>query len=680
MKERSPSDIRNIAIVGHGGAGKTTLTDHLLYAAGVVTRAGSVDAGTSLSDYDPEERQRHFSIDNSIFNFQWGAKSFNLIDTPGYLEFVGAATSVIPVVETALVAVHAAEGVQLNTRRMWEAAEKANVARAIVITHLDSENILFQDVLADIQESFGRHCVPLFLPVGLGRECSGVVDLLAGEKAPEGVVGDFDTLKMQLTESIVEFDDQLMETYLEGEEIGSEQLHQTFRGAMAAGAIVPVLCCAAEKGVGLKEMLRFMADCLPSPADVAGRVATDEKGEKVELNAAPEGAFCAQVFKSVTDVHVGKLAFFRVYNGSLGEDSTVQLARTGKGERLGRLHSVFGSEQREVSGAIPGDIISVSKVEELKIGDTLCEPRMKLTMDPIEFPKPMMSVAVEPRSRDDEQKISAGLQRLADGDPTCQIRRDQRSSELVVTGMSNLHLDVTLSRLKRRYGVEVDTREPSIPYLETIQKKAEGQYRHKKQTGGHGQYGEVYLRIEPMERGAGFEFVDEIKGGVIPNQFIPAVEKGVREVLDTGLLADCPIVDLRVAVYYGSYHSVDSSEAAFKIAGARAFQAAFEAAKPVLLEPIAKMEVTIPTEYMGDVTANLTGHRGRIQGMDHVGKMQVVQAEIPTAEVTGYSAELKSITGGQGSFSLEFSHYQIVPQHIQQQIIARRKAQKEESK
>ena len=677
MKGRTPADIRNVALVGHGGSGKTTLIDNLLHAAGAVNRAGSVDDGSSLSDFEAEEKERGFSIDASIFNFDWDGKSFNFVDTPGYIDFVGAATAAFPVVETAFIAISASDGIQLNTRQMWQKAGDFGLPRAIIITHIDHENLRFQELLEEIQDNFGRQCVPLFLPVGLGDDCSGVADLLKMEEAPEGVVGDFSGAKEELREGIIERDDELMEKYLEGEEIGTDEIQETFRSVMMSGEFVPILCAAPLKGVGLKEMLDFTATCLPSPADAPPLKALDENEEEVEVTADPDGPFCARVFKTVTDIHVGKLGYFRIYSGSIGSDPTVKISRTGNEERLGHLYTVFGRKQDEVEQGVPGDIICVSKVEELQMGDTICSPDRSLTLEEVEFPKPMMSLAVEPHSRDDEEKISTGLQKISEGDPSFDIRRDKRSAELVITGMSNLHLDVTLSRLKRRYDVESDTREPTIPYEETITKSAQGHYRHKKQTGGRGQYGEVYLEIEPQERGEGFEFVDEIKGGNIPNQYIPAVEKGIKEVLESGLLANSPIVDVRVIVYDGSYHSVDSSEAAFKIAGSRAFREAFDKAKPVLLEPIVKMEVSVPSEYMGDVTANLSGHRGRIQGMDHGDQMEVIEAEIPMAEVSRYSTELKSITGGEGTFSLEFSHYAVMPTHVQQQVMEQRKSQED---
>jgi elongation factor G len=658
--------------------GKTTFVDHVLHAVGFAKRAGDVDAGTSLSDYEPEEKERHFSVHSTVFHFEANGRTFNLIDTPGYVDFVGPALGVLPAVETALIAVSARDGVQLNTRGMWEAAGAQGLARVLLLTRMDGDNIELDRLLADIRESFGNACRLAFLPVGLGSQFSGVVNLLEAEAAPAGVVGDSESARDEFREAVIECDDALMERYLDGQELSKDEIRAALRRAVAGGNLVPILCCAAKGGVGVKEVLAFLAACAPSPAEGPFRKAADADGAEVELKADPAGVFCARVFKAATDVHVGKVAYLRVYNGSLGGEPVVTLSRTGRTERLGHLYVVKGQEQEEVHSAVPGDILCVTKVEGLQLNDTLCGQEKRLTLPPTKFPNPMMSLAVEPQSREDEQRISAGLQSIAEGDPTIAIHRDQQSAELVVTGMSNLHLEVMLSRLKRRYDVSVTAREPSIPYRETVTRKAEGHWRHKKQTGGRGQYGEVYLRVEPMERTSGFEFADEVVGGVIPRQFIPAVEKGVREVLDKGGLAGYPIVDVRAAVHDGSYHSVDSSEAAFKIAGGRAFQDAVAQAKPVLLEPIAKIEVTIPAQFMGDVTGNLSGHRGRILGMGQAGRMQVISAEIPMAEVTRYSTELKSMTGGEGSFTLEFSRYEVVPPYLQEDIIARRKRQHEE--
>jgi elongation factor G len=701
MADRNVADIRNIAVVGHGSSGKTTFVDHALRAVGATNRTGSVDEGTSLSDYDPEEKERKFSIQSTVFNFEHEGKTFNLIDTPGYLDFTGAAAAALPAVETVLIAVDSDDGIRLNTRRMWDYAENDGLSRVLLITHLDAENIQYERLLEEIQEAFGRQCVPLFLPVGLGQDCSAVVNVLSAEEAPAGVVGDFDSLHEELRESVIECDDELMEAYLMEEEIDSDTILTTFKQAILDGDIVPILCCAAEKDIGVKETMEFLANCAPSPQEGPDRIALigeepeeieepeeAEEGEEepaeepaveeVDIESEPGAPFCAEVFKSVVDPHVGRLIYMRVLSGTLDSGDTVEVARTSESQRISHLYTVFGAKQNDVEKAIPGDIICVTKVEDMLLGDTVRSPEVEWRLPEMQLPKPMMSLAVEPSSRDDEQKINQGLQRLAEGDPTFSIHRDPQSAELVITGMSNLHLEVMLSKLEDRYEVTCETREPSIPYRETITTKAEGQYRHKKQTGGRGQYGEVYLRLAPNERGEGFEFIDEIKGGVIPQQYVPAVEKGIRETLEQGILAGCPVVDVMVTVYYGSYHDVDSSEAAFKIAGSRAFRNAFDQARPTLLEPIVDMEVTIPSEYVGDVTANLSGHRGQIQGMDQVGQMQVLEALIPQAEVRRYAAELQSMTGGEGTFTMEFSHYEPVPSHLQQQIIERRRSQEED--
>jgi len=560
---------------------------------------------------------------------------------------------------------------------MWEAAGKQGLARMILVTRLDSDNVQFERLLGDIRESFGNRCRPVFLPVGVGSDCSGVVNVLQAGDAPEGVVGDFAAAGQQVRESIIESNDELMEKYLEGEEVGLAELMETLGRAVTEGTLVPVLCCAAKKEIGVRETIAFLAACAPSAAQGVARSALNAAGEQIELAADPKGALCARVFKVTTDMHVGKVVYLRLYNGTLGANSTIRLSRTGKDVRLGHIYTIYGAEQKEVQQAAPGDIISVTKIEELQLGDTLCSPEAPLTLPQMDFPSPLTSLTVESQSREDEEKISTGLRGLAEGDPTFQIGREQHSKELGITGISKLHLNIMLARLKRRYDVSVSTRTPAIPYLETITRKAEGHYRHKKQTGGRGQYGEVYLRVEPNERGEGFEFIDEIKGGVIPSQFIPAVEKGIRETLQDGPLAGYPVVDFKAAVYDGSFHTVDSSEAAFKIAGGRAFREAYLNAGPVLLEPIGEIEVFAPTEFMGDITGSLTGHRARIQGMDQQGPMQVIRADIPMAEAQRYNAELKSMTGGEGTFSLKFAYYQVVPPQLQSEIIARQQQQKD---
>ncbi len=678
MAKDELSSKRNLAIAGHGGSGKTTLVDSMLFTSKAANRLGSVDDGNSLSDFDAEEKERKFSIDSAIFIFDYDKHTFNLIDTPGHLDFTGAAAAVLPAVETVLIAVDASDGVKLNTRKMHSFAQKGGQARVFIVTHVDADNVDYANVVGEIQEAFGTECVPVSLPVGVGEQCQGVVNLLEATEAPGETVGDFDGLREELRESIIECDDELMEAYLEGEEISIEQINNTFKAAVANGALVPILCTAAGKKVGVKELLDFLVSCTPSPAGKPPVEALNSENEPVELQPDPNGPFCAKVFKTIIDPHVGRLVFFRVFSGTIKDGDTVEVARTGEKERLGHINQVFGQEQHECGSAGPGDLACVSKVEEMDFDDTLRSEGSDLHLHPTELPKPMMSLAVEPKSRDDEQKISSGLQRLAEADPTFDVGREAQSNELLITGMSNLHLEVMLSKLKKRFGVSAETHEPAIPYQETIRASAEGQYKHKKQSGGRGQYGEVHLRLEPNERGEGFEFIDEVKGGVIPQGFMPAVEKGIRETLIKGVLAGYPIVDVKAAVFFGSYHDVDSSEAAFKIASSRAFREAFHKCKPTLLEPIVKIDVTVPSEYVGDVTANLAGHRAQIEGMNQEGQMQTLSAHIPQSEVSTYSAELQSMTGGEGSFSIEFSHYDPVPAHLQQQIIDRRKKEAEE--
>jgi len=675
MAKRTPESICNIAIVGHGSTGKTTFLDNVLFTAGLTKRAGDVDAGSSLSDFDAEEKANNYSLHGTVFHFEAEGRHFNLIDCPGYLDFIGPAMAALPVVETALIAVNARDGVQLNTRRMWAESERLGLARVFMLTRVDGDNIDLETLIETIRETFGSQCQPAFLPIGLGSDCKGVANLLTTDTAPEGVEGDFDAAREALIETIIECDDSLMERYFEGDDITPAELSATLRTAVVSGTLVPILCCASKIGVGVKEVMSFLADCAPSPVTAAPRKAMLGE-EEIELTA--DGPFCAQVFKVATDAHVGKQACFRVYGGCLEGDMTVRLSSTGKNERLGHIYQLFGADHTEVREAVMGDILAVTKVDALHVSDTMAASGKKLVMAPIAFPNPMMSLAVEATSRDDDQKMAAYLIAYAASDPTLSIHRDKQSAELVITGMSTLHLDIVLRGLKRQTDIKAVTREPSIPYRETIRGTAEAKYRHKKQTGGRGQFGDVTLRVETNEEGAGFEFLDEIVGGVIPRQFIPAVEKGIRATLDAGPLAGCPVVDVKAAAVFGSHHPVDSSEAAFKIAGGRAFRDAFMQAKPTLLEPIACMEVSIPPQFMGDISGNLSSHRAQIQGMDQVAGMTVIKASIPMAEVGRYSTELKSMTGGEGTFTLELDHYAPVPSHVRDDIIAARKKKKEQ--
>ncbi len=670
MEGYETKDIRNIAMVGHGASGKTSLLEALLHEVNATKRLGSVDEGTSVSDFDPEEKGRHFSIDASLFHFPWQGREVNVIDTPGYPDFVQGVISSLSVVETAIIVVSATSGIQVNTQKIWNLAGESGLARVIIITKMDGENIDFPELLSSLQEVFGQECLPLVLPIGCGAGFKGVVNLLnLPDQVSADVIGDVNGSREKLVEGIVSVCDEQLERYLDGQQIEIEKLEGCFSTAVASGGIVPILCCENREGFGVREIIDVITKFAPSPEKDLVRKCVSTKGEEQVVEGLKNSPFSAQVFKSITDPFVGKLSFFRVYSGTIEKHPTVFNERTQKSEKIGHMFKTFGKEQQEIDGAIPGDIVTISKVEDISVSDTLCDPQHIVKFDDIKFPNPMVSLAVKPKSRGAEQKISETLHRLVDEDRTCKVSRDTQTHELVITGMSSLHLEVILSRLKNRFHIEVDTSQPKIPYKETITSHADAQYKHKKQTGGKGQYGEVYVRIEPLQRGGGFEFKSEIVGGAIPGQYIPAVEKGIRETLEKGILSGNQIVDVKVVLYDGSFHNVDSSEAAFKIAASKAFQIAFQNAKPVLLEPIVDLEITIPSEFMGDVTGNIASRRGRVQGMDSFGDLQMVKVGISLAEVANYETELKSMTHGRGSYTMEFSHYDVVPSHLAQGII-----------
>ncbi len=674
----SVEDIRNIVLIGHGAAGKTTLCEAMLHKSGAVNRLGSVDHGTSISDGTPEERERKISITASTLNLTYGGRQFHIMDTPGYADFFGEALSCLPAAETAVLVVSATSGVELNTIRTWNAAREAGLAGVVVINKMDGENIDIDALLSAVRETVGVSSVPMNLPIGQGESFSGVVDIFSHADAPEGVVGDPAAAHEEAMEAVVEVDDALLERYLEEGAVDPESLSATLSKAVSSGSLVPVFFTAAREEIGVDELLDFLARVAPPPT---ARARTARKGEEqVEVVAQEEGPLAAFTFKSMTDPYVGKLSFLRIYRGRLSGESSLYDVRTGSKHRVGHVYKLQAKEQQEISQAIAGDVVAVAKIEEIEINDSLgADEGTAVEFEEIRFPSPMVSLAVRPKNRADEQRISGALAKLADEDRTFLTRRDTQTGELVVSGMSTLHLDIMLERLKTRFEVEVMTSEPKIPYKETITGNADTRYRHKKQTGGRGQYGEVFIKVEPLERGEGFEFVDEIVGGRIPNQYIPAVEKGIRETMQRGILAGYTVEDVRVRLYDGSYHAVDSSEAAFKMAAAKAFQDAFMQAGPVLLEPIVNMEITIPAEFMGDVSGDISSRRGRITGMDQgPGGIQIVKATVPMSEVMRYATELRSMTGGRGAFTMEFAYYDAVPQKIAETVVAQAKREEEE--
>jgi elongation factor G len=676
------NDIRNVALAGHGASGKTTLADALLFTSGASNRKGSVDDGTSAFDVDEEEKRRKFTIDCHLGHLASGGKQIHLIDTPGYPDFIGSALSALGAVENVVVAVSGPSGIEVNTRRLFQEATRLGLGRLIAITKMDAENVDYRADLEAIRQTFGTQCVPFFVPVGQGSSFSGVIDVIQSheEDPPACPLAPTEAYRM-LVEQIVELNEEMMMRYLEGETIGPDELRKSAHDAIAEGKLVPVLSVSGRKDIGLRELLDLIVACGLSPLDVHrfGSRSAEADAPEEEICPAEDGTLVAQVFKTINDQFMGKLSYLRILTGRMSTDTTLVNLRTGKSAKAGHIYVLQGKQQEEVPEAIAGDIVAIAKFEDLHVSDTVSNvggntASSQLRARPIKFPIPMVPRAVQPKARDDEAKISAGLAKIADEDPTFSIRRDKQTHELVISGMSDLHLDVIQQRLKNRHKLEMNTHVPQVPYLETISGDSEANHRHKKQTGGRGQFAEVHLRMRPRERGQGFNFVDAIKGAVIPNQFIPAVEKGVREQMDKGVISGNQVVDVEVEVFFGKDHPVDSSEQAFKTASATAFRKGFELARPVLLEPMVNLEITVPAEKFGDVSGDLSTRRGHLTGMDSLpGGLQIIRAEAPLAEVLTYASQLKSMTGGQGSFTMEFKSYEPVPANVQAQIVDRYK-------
>lgn len=668
----STQQIRNVALAGHPGAGKTTLFEALLHAGGALQVAGTIERGTTVSDHDPLEKSRGHSIDTAIASTDHGGMHVNLIDTPGYPEFRGPALSALSAVETALIVVDADQGVAHGTRRLMERAAQRHLCRAIVINKIDHEGADCAGVLAALREEFGPEVLPLNLPADGGK---AVVDCFR-QSTGTSDLGDVADWHQKIIDQVVEINETVMEHYLDLGEGGlsGEELHDAFEQCLREGHLVPVCFASARTGVGVKELLDVAERLFPNPAEANPPpfMKSDGSGpQPIEAVPDPRAHVIADVFKIVNDPFVGKLGIFRVYQGTLKKDSQLFVDDGKKPFKVGHLFKLKGKDHVEIEQAIPGDIAAVAKVEDLHFDAVLHDSHDEdhIHLAPIDFPRPMFGLAIEAASKGQEQKLSIALQKLAEEDPAFVVEHQPELNETVIRGLSDLHLRVMLERLKERHGVEVKTRPPRIAYRETIAAKAEGHHRHKKQTGGAGQFGEVALRVEPLPRGAGFEFVDEVKGGTIPGQFLPAVEKGVRQVLSAGAVAGYPLQDLRVIVHDGKHHPVDSKEVAFVAAGKKAFLDAVAKARPQVLEPVVDLEVAVPEAQVGDVTGNLAGKRARINGTDTVRGEILVRAQVPLAELEGYAAELKSMTAGQGRYSLDFSHYEPVPPAVQQKLM-----------
>ncbi|MBA2763825.1 MAG: elongation factor G [Thermoleophilaceae bacterium] len=679
MAHEGAQAIRNVALVGHRGGGKTSVHEALLFEAGAITRLGKVADGTTVSDSAADEQARSMSISASLASFHWEGRKVNLIDTPGEPSFVADALAALRVTEGAIFVVNAVLGVEVGTRRLWQRAQELGLSRLIFVNMLDRERADFFRALESLKQAFGPHAVATEIPIGAEHEVSGVIDLIDMKAyAYEGASRENCTeieipaelaelateYREKLMDEVAEVSDELMERYLEGEAISHDEIVAALKTGVTDGLIFPVTCGVATQNLAMNRLLDAIVEDLPSPAD---RGATTAGG--VELEPVEDRELVAFVFKTLADPYAGRVNLFRVYQGVLEHDSHAINQRTGSKERIGQLLVPQGKDSGHADEFGPGDIGAVAKLKETHAGDTLAAARLDLELELPKLPAPVMAFAIEPRTKGDEDKVFTALRRLQEEDPTIDLHRDQQTGEQIIAGLTQVHVEVIVGRMKDRFGAEVTLKPPRVPYQETIRTAAKAHGRYKKQTGGRGQFGDCRIEIEPLEHGAGFEFVNRIKGGAIPSGFIPAVEKGVLEAMAAGTVAGYPVKDLKVTLVDGSYHTVDSSEMAFKIAGSMAFKDAMGEASPVLLEPVMGVSVTVPDDSVGDVIGDLNGRRGHPLGMEPKGGMTEVKAEVPMAEMLSYAPDLRSITGGQGDYTMEFDHYDEVPPHIAGKLV-----------
>ena len=703
MAKTHVDDVRNVALVGHGAVGKTTLADLMLFRSGAVSRAGSVDDGSSALDFDEEERHHKYTISSSLVHFMYGGKAFTIVDTPGYPDFIGQTIGALRAVETAVIVINAAAGIEVNTRKVFALSGEAELGRVIVINKLDQDNIRFPELIESIHATFGSKCVLMNVPNGLGAGFTEVISTLhVPDKAPAGMPINPADVTQHLMDAIVDADESLMERYLEGAQFSDEEIAHGIEHAIAVGTLIPIFCTSSKTGVGVVEFMAAIAEDGLTAADIIHK-ATTAAGEEVTIEAKEDVPLVAQVFKTRIDSFVSRMSYVRIFSGKIVKEGSVQSARTGKPLKVSNLFRIQGGQQEPIDSASAGDIIALIKMEDLQVGDVLTDGKSgAISLPPLKFPTPMIGLAVEPKSRNDQTKISGSLHKMEEEDQTFHMEREAQTHEMVMRGMSDLHLKIIEERLHRRDKVDVLTHPPKIPYRETVGGAHEGMYRHKKQSGGAGQFGEVHLRVSHLPQGLNMEeyctrerfesmrrfhyhpeinyvFVDRVSGGSVPNQFIPAVEKGILERIEKGVLAGYRVQDVCVELFFGKDHAVDSNENAFKTAGSMCFKQEFALAKPVLLEPIVKLEITIPGDKFGDITSDLNSRRGRVEGMDTApGGFQTIIAKAPLSEVTTYARSLSSVTGGRGSFTTEFSHYEIMPSNEQAKVVASAVKHKEE--
>jgi elongation factor G len=685
MPHKPPDRIRNVALIGHRGSGKTSVCEAILFEAGVINRLGRTDEGSTLSDFEDDEHEREMSIGASVASFEYHDRKINLIDTPGEPSFIADAVAALRVADSAVVVVNGVMGVEVHTERLWERADREGLARLVFVNMLDRERADFFRTLDSLKQAFGQHVVATEIPIGAEHEIRGVIDLIdmkafvyegegrgsgREEEIPEALQEQAEEYREKLMDEVAENSDELMERYLEGEEISHDEIVSVLKQGVTEGRLFPVTCGVATKNLGSDRLLEAIIEDLPSPAMRGAIRALDADEGTLELSPDPSGELVAYVFKTTADPYTGRINLLRVHSGVLRSDSQVLNTTRGAKERIGQLAAPRGKEQETVDELGPGDIGAVAKLRETRAGDVLAAKDSGVRFPPLELPAPVMAFAFEAKTKGDEEKAATAIRRLEEEDPTLDVHRDADTGEQIIAGLTQVHVEVIVDRIKRRFGAEIELHPPRVPYLETVRKPAKAHGRYKKQTGGRGQFGDCHIEIEPAETGTGLEFIDAIKGGSIPNSFIPAVEKGVQEAMAGGILAGYPIKDVRVRLYDGQHHSVDSSEMAFKIAGSMAFKQAVAEAEPYLLEPIVKLTISVPEDTVGDVIGDLNSRRGRPLGMEPKGSVTEIQAEVPMAEVLDYAPDLRAITGGRGDYGMEFERYEEVPAHLAQKVIA----------
>lgn len=693
MKTYKTNQLRNFAIGAHGGAGKTSLVEAMVFNMGETNRIGTIEQGTTVSDYNADEIERQISINTSLLHGDWNDHKLNIIDTPGYSDFFGEVVGALRAVESVLVVISATGSVEVGTEMVWEAAENLGLPRTIVINKLDKENLDYDAVFDSIHESFGHKVVSAQFPVKVGPGFNSIIDLIrmklmkfstdgsgkyTEETIPDDLKSKADDLHLKLIEAVAESDDSLMEKYFEAGELTEDEFRDGLRKAILNHEVYPVFCVSATTNIGVRRLNDVIANFAPAPSDIKTLTALDKGGKEIQKKTDITESTSALIFKTISEEHVGELSYLKVFSGAVKSGDDLLNSTQGKDERIGQLFVLNGKHKNNVDRLVAGDLGAVVKLKATHTGDTLCAKTGEVQFPKIAFPEPKIRTAIIPKAKGDEEKISVGLHALHEEDPTFISQFDSELKQTIISGQGEMHLAIILKRLSQKYHVEVTEEEPKIPYRETIKRKSEAQGKYKKQSGGRGQYGDCYLRLEKLPRGEGFEFVNAIVGGVIPGKFIPAVEKGIVERMEKGVLAECKVVDVKVTCFDGSYHNVDSSEMAFKIAASMGFQKAFMDATPVILEPVYDVTVKVPEEYMGDVMGDISGRRGKIMGMDSEGKFQVIRAKVPLGELFKYSTSLRSMTSGRGIHNRAFSHYDEVPGDIAEKIIKQAKKEKEE--